>query len=55
MIRGQIHCNTYRKHGSEAGSVAGKADRFPVESFRASLPDEDAREGALLIRRHCRG
>jgi uncharacterized protein (TIGR02646 family) len=41
-----IDCNRYRLHG-EGG--AGKADRFPVAGFRASLPGEEDQEEPLLI------
>jgi uncharacterized protein (TIGR02646 family) len=44
-----IDCNRYRKHGNDPNSGAGKADRFPVENFRATLPDEEHKERALLI------
>lgn len=44
-----IDCNRYRKHGADKDEGAGKADRFPVEGFRASEPDEEKKEIALLI------
>jgi uncharacterized protein (TIGR02646 family) len=43
-------CNSYRHHGGPfADDGAGKADRFPVDGFRACLPDEEAAEKPLLI------
>jgi hypothetical protein len=50
-------CNRFRLYGDRAPGIpradtgAGKADRFPLkdETKRAVLPDEEAREVALLI------
>ncbi len=42
-------CNRYRRHGKKAESGAGKADRFPVEGFRAHLEGDEGKEHALLI------
>jgi hypothetical protein len=44
-----IDCNRYRKHGDGPDTGAGKADRFPVENYRACSPGDEANEIALLV------
>ena len=43
-----IDCNRMRRHGADR-EKAGKADRFPVDGFRAIGPGDEKRERALLL------
>jgi hypothetical protein len=42
-------CNRYRNHRTGEGFGAGKADRFPVDGFRACCPGQERMEVALLV------
>lgn len=43
-----IDCNRARRHGTDKAK-AGKADRFPVDGFRAIGPGDEKKERALLL------